>query len=58
MSKITHSYDESVDMHYLDLGNSEKPKRVARSIESTAVVDLDENNKIIGFEIFGITHKL
>lgn len=57
-NKITHSYDEDADMHYVDLGNSGKPKRVARSIESMAVVDLDSDNKIVGFEIFGIRYKL
>ena len=58
MNNLTHSYDEEVDMHYIDLGNSSIPKKVAYSLESTAIVDLDNDNNIIGFEIFGIKHRI
>lgn len=46
-----HTFDESVNMHYLYVGQAQQ---VERSVETDAVIDYDETGNIIGFEVFGV----
>jgi uncharacterized protein YuzE len=51
-SEVVHNYDEEADMHYISLYGT-RLNIASKTKKTWALVDLDYDGNIIGFEIFG-----